>query len=153
MAKSGITAYKQTPSGIKNSLYFPGTYPLLTYASHSHFRGWPPISIFVWLQLLKLKHSLHLNKASYIIASGNRDCKAKGLISGSGRNRVHLIQPLRVGCLVATRDGYQVSEDGEQEKMNEEDVRDESIQNNTYTILILGSSFFLGSSYILLLGS
>lgn len=54
---------------------------------------------------------------------------------------------------MATRDGYQVSEDGEQEKMNEEDVRDESIQNNTYTILILGSSFFLGSSYILLLGS
>lgn len=53
---------------------------------------------------------------------------------------------------MATRDGYQVSEDGEQEKMNE-DVRDESIQNNTYTILILGSSFFLGSSYILLLGS
>lgn len=52
---------------------------------------------------------------------------------------------------MATRDGYQVSEDGEQEKMNE-DVRDESIQNNTYTILILGSSFFLGSGYMPALG-
>lgn len=52
---------------------------------------------------------------------------------------------------MATRDGYQVSEDGEQEKMNE-DVRDESIQNNTYIILILGSSFFLGSGYMPALG-
>lgn len=99
-----------------------------------------------------MEHSLHLSKANRIPASGNRDCKAKGLLSGSvgqlGPSDLTSDSRLPFG-----HHWYQESEkDGEQRKMNEADVRGESIQNNTGIILILGSTLSLRPGYIPALG-
>lgn len=126
---------------------FSGTYHLLAYPSHSHSKDWSPAAMFVWLQLTNWIIHPTLSKANHILASGNWDCKAEGVLSGSLGNRARLIKPLRVGCLLATVGTKNLRRMVNRERWIKQTHSDERIQKNTCIILILGSSLFMRFGY------